>query len=434
MGAIALSTILTGIFFFVFGQFKLGNLIRFIPYPIIAGFLAGTGLLLVLGALSVMVEGFSGVADLHLLLEGNQLSEWAPSFIFGLLLLIVLNRFDHPLIMPAMLFGGMVVFQILPEQPLSGIPNNVGAELGNSLFVFNLQQIQWSILLKQTGSGVAIAVVSVIALLLNASGIELATERDIDLNRELKMAGISNILIGLGGGMVGSHVLSDTTLVYRMGGRSRLVGLTLAGVCIFVLFTGGGLLALFPKPVLGGLLLFLGFDFLLTWVYKAWFKLSLVDFSLVILILLVITFVGFLEGIALGSVLAVALFVMEYSRISVVRHTLSGATYQSNFKQPRLYEQLLRQKGDWVYILELQGFIFFGTAYTLLKKVSERLESAEKSAPHFVVLDFRRVKGLDSSAIFSFARMKQLAVSKGVVLVFTHLSEKMHHQDRRAHV
>ena len=428
VGAIALSTIFTGIFFFVFGQFKLGNLIRFIPYPIIAGFLAGTGLLLVLGAFSVIVEGFSGVADFSLLLQGELLLDWLPSFVFGVLLLIVLNRFDHPLIMPAMLLGAMVIFQILPGQPLNDIPDNIAKELGSSFFIFNLEQVQWSILLKQTGSGVAIAVVSVIALLLNASGIELATERDIDLNRELKVAGISNILAGLGGGMVGSHVLGDTTLVYRMGGKSRLVGLVLAGVCTFVLFAGGGLLALFPKPVLGGVLLFLGFDFLLTWVYKAWFKLSLVDFSLVILILFVITFVGFLEGIALGSVLAVALFVMEYSRISVVRHTLSGATYQSNFKQPRLYEQLLRQKGDWIYILELQGFIFFGTAHTLLKKISQRVENVQIPAPRFIVLDFRRVNGLDSSAIFSFARMKQLAISKGVVLVFTHLSEKMQYQ------
>jgi len=301
VGAIALSTILTGVFFFVFGQFKLGNLIRFIPYPIIAGFLAGTGLLLVLGALSVLIEPFSGIVDLPLLLEKELLIEWVPSFIFSVLLLVVLNRFEHPLIMPAMLLSAALVFQILPGQPLSNTPANMVSELGNSLFIFNLEQVQWSVLLKQTGSGVAIAIVSVIAMLLNASGIELATERDIDLNRELKMAGISNILAGLGGGMVGSHVLSDTTLVYRMGGKSRLTGLILAGVCIFVLFSGGGLLAIFPQSVLGGVLLFLGLDFLLTWVYKAWFKLSLADFSLVILILMVITFIGFLEGILLST-------------------------------------------------------------------------------------------------------------------------------------
>jgi SulP family sulfate permease len=195
-----------------------------------------------------------------------------------------------------------------------------------------------------------------------------------------------------------------------------------------VLFTGDALLTLFPKPVLGGLLLFLGLDFLVAWVYDAWFKLPRIDYGVVILILTVITLVGFLEGIGLGVVLAVILFVIEYSRINVVRHTLSGATYQSNFQHPRLYQHLLRRKGDWIYILELQGFIFFGTTYNLLKQVRRRINHAQLPAPRFVVLDFRRVNGFDTSAVFSFARMKQLAVAQNIVLVFTHLSPKMQHQ------
>jgi len=437
VAAIALSTILTGVIFFGLGQFRLGNLIRFIPYPVIGGFLAGTGLLLVLGALSVMVEPFGDITDLPLLLKRDMLIHWLPGFIFGLLLLIVLNRFDHPLTMPAMLLGATVIFHVLlwiiplsiPESSLLvDTPDPAAGGVETPLIMLNLQQVQWPILLKQTGSGIAVAVVSVIALLLNATGIELATDRDIELNRELKVAGIANILAGLGGGMVGSHVLSDTTLVYRMGVRSRLVGLVLAGVCAFVLFTGDSVLVLFPKPVLGGLLLFLGLDFLVAWVYEAWFKLPLVDYSIVILILVVITLVGFLEGIGLGVVLAVILFVIEYSRINVVRHTLSGATYQSNFQHPRLYQQLLRRKGDWIYILELQGYIFFGTAYTLFKQLHRRINHAQLPAPRFVVLDFRRIIGFDTSAVFSFVRVKQLAIAQDIVLVFTHLSPKMQHQ------
>ena len=71
VAAIALATMLTGAIFFGLGQFKLGNLIRFIPYPVVGGFLAGTGALLVLGAISMMVESFEGITDLPLLLQSS---------------------------------------------------------------------------------------------------------------------------------------------------------------------------------------------------------------------------------------------------------------------------------------------------------------------------------------------------------------------------
>ena len=437
VAAIALSTILTGIVFFGLGYFRLGNLIRFIPYPVVGGYLAGIGLLLVLGALSVMVESFGGVADFPLLFKAGTLSHWLPGLIFAVLLLLALNRFDHPLTMPLMLLGAMAIFHIVPsflgissvsQVQLDGGSSPAVGGLENALFLFNLGQVHWLVLFRQTASGVAVAVVSIIALLLNATSLELTTNHDFDLNRELKMTGIANILAGLSGGMVGSHVLSDTTLVYQMGARSRIVGLTLAGGCAFALVNSNALLSLFPQPILGGLLLFLGLDFLVAWVYKSWSKLSVVDYSIVILILVVITLVGLLEGIGLGIFLSVILFVIDYSRIDVVRHTLSGATYQSNYQHARLYQQLLRRNGDRIYILELQGFIFFGTAYTLLKQVQGRIKDAKRPMPRFVVLDFRRVSGVDTSAVFSFARMKQLAAAQDVVLIFTHLSGKMKHQ------
>jgi SulP family sulfate permease len=64
----------------------------------------------------------------------------------------------------------------------------------------------------------------------NASGIELATRRDIDLNRELRVVGLANILSGLGGGMVGYHALDLSTLCCRIGVRGRLPGLVAGAV------------------------------------------------------------------------------------------------------------------------------------------------------------------------------------------------------------
>ncbi len=79
----------------------------------------------------------------------------------------------------------------------------------------------------------------------------------------------------------------------RIAPDRRLVGLISAGLCAACLIFGSTLLTLFPKPVLGGLLLFLGLAFLVEWVYDAWFKLPRIDYLIVLFILLAIATVGF---------------------------------------------------------------------------------------------------------------------------------------------
>jgi SulP family sulfate permease len=438
--AIALSSLLTGVLFLSLGQFRLGNLIRFIPYPVIGGVIAGSGLLLTFGAISVMTGVPVSLFHLHPIIQPGLWVKLLPGLLFALFLLVALRHRNHVLILTGTLIAAIVVFYILLgltntsiakaiEQGwlLGALPAN-GGRLWQPLGFSDLAQVNWLVIGHQIGSLSVIAIIGVIAILLNLTGIELATGQNVDLNRDLKAAGIANLVAGLGGSMVGWHTLSDSTLIYKMGARSRLVGFVLAAVCGIVLWLGGWLVLYFPNPVLGGLLLFLGLDLLVTWVYDAWFKLPITDYLIMILILIGINTIGFLEGVCIGLVLAIVLFIVDYSRINVVKHTLTGTTFHSNVSRPRLYQQLLRRKGDWLYILELQGFIFFGTAQKILDMVRQRIDNRDLPPVRFLVLDFRPVNGFDSSALFGFAKMKQLTHARGITLVFTSLSPKMQRQ------
>lgn len=440
VAAITLASFMTGVTFWLLGQFKLGNLIRFVPYPVIGGFLAGTGLLLVWGGISVMLDEPVSLSELSPLVQPDLLVRWLPGLFFGVLLLAILRRSDRMLIVPGMLLAAVAMFYVslwltntsivdaTARGWLIGSLSTGGGRLWQPVSLSDLARVNWAVLGGQLGNLAVIVVVSVISILLNATGIELTTGRDVDLNRELKAGGISNLVAGLGGGIVGYHTLSETALAYRIGARGRLVGLTMAVVCLAMLSMGSFLLLLFPKPVLGGLLLYLGLDFLITWVYDAWFRLPPADYVVVIMILVVINIAGFLAGVGLGIGLAVVLFMVEYSRIDVVKHVLSGANYQSNVERPPFHRRLLRQEGHFIYILELQGFLFFGTANNLLEQVHQRINQADLPPPHFVLLDFRLVSGLDCSAVFSFAKMRQLARRRNIALVFTHLSPLIHRQ------
>lgn len=438
--AIAATALLTGAFFLALGSFKLGGLVRFLPYPVVGGFLAGTGWLLVQGSFGVMADFPLTIAHLPALLQLDQLLLWVPGVLFALLLFFGLRRTNHFLTMPGILIVVIALFHL--GLLVTGTPIAEAADRGllleevskkaiwQPLALGNLSTVDWAAILGQSGNIAIILVVGVVSLLLNASALELAFQQNIDLNHELRVAGCANILSGLSGGAVGFHALDLSTLCYRVGARGRLPGLVAGAICAAMLFAGAPLLAFFPKPILGGILLFMGLGFLVEWVVDAWFKLPRVDYAVVLLILAVIGFTNFLIGVAVGLVAMIVLFVWNYSRINVVRHALSGAEMKSNVERCAHHRQVLRELGHHIYILELQGFIFFGTANALLEQMRARVADAEQSRVRYVILDFRRVTGLDSSAVLSFVKGRQLATAQGSTLLLTHISEKIQHQFR----
>jgi SulP family sulfate permease len=435
---IAATTVLTGVFFLMLSFFRLGGLARFIPYPVAGGFVAGTGWLLVQGSFAVMADYPLTLLNISALLQLDQLVLWVPGALFALCLFFGLRRTHHFLAMPSILIGAIALFfLVLPVMGMSiDEAVNRGLLLGGvsgtatwqPLALDNLLAANWVAILGQSGNIAIILLLSVLSLLLNASGIELAIRQDVDLYRELRVAGFTNILSGLGGGLVGFHALDLSTLCNRIGVRSRLPGLVAGVVCAVMLFVGSPLLAFFPQPILGGLLLFLGLDFLVEWVIDGWFKLSRTDYAVVLLILVVIGATDFLIGVGVGLVTMIVLFVLNYSRINAVHHALSGAEITSNVRRRAYHQRQLTELGQHICILELQGFIFFGTANALLEQIRARVTDTEQPEVHFIVLDFRRVTGLDSSAVLSFVKVKQLAETHDITLVLTHISEKKQRQ------
>jgi SulP family sulfate permease len=183
--------------------------------------------------------------------------------------------------------------------------------------------------------------------------------------------------------------------------------------------------------VIGGFLTFLGMTFLLDWLYDGWRRLSRADYLIVVSILLVMGTFGLLPGLGVGIALATALFMVEYSRVPVVRHVLSGRSYHSRVERSYPHAELLREEGHGLVILELQGYVFFGTANGVYEQLKERLGAAEANPPRVVMLDFRRVSGVDASAALSFVRLKRLLRRHKALLALSHLDPAIDGQLRR---
>ncbi|XGV98312.1 MAG: SLC26A/SulP transporter family protein [Leptolyngbya sp. BL-A-14] len=435
---IALSTMLTGVFLFVLGWFRLGQWARFIPYPVIGGFLAGTGWLIVRSSFKVMIGVPLDFAELPLLMQSSLLPHWAIGLLFALVLCFALSRYKHFFVLPGLLIGGMIGFDgvwwlsdrfLAKLDPSGWFFEPFSAQALWSFWRFStFAQVDWLVVLHESGTMITMMLIVVISILLNATGLELATSQTVDLNRELRANGIANLVAGLCGGMVGYLSINRSLLNHRAGGDRRFSGMISGGMCAGVLLFGSSFLAFLPKPILGGVLLYIGLGLMFRWGYQAWFQFPPVDYALILLILVIIATGGFLPGVGAGILIACFLFIFNYGRTPVIKYTLSGATYRSNVRRSFPQQKLLQQKGDCIYVLVLQGFIFFGTAHALLDDVRHRLEKPELSDLKFVIFDFRLVTGLDSSVMLSFIKMKQLALKAHVMLVFTELQASMQHQ------
>jgi sulfate permease, SulP family len=437
--ALILATVLTGAVLLGLGLFRLGAFIRFIPYPVIGGFLAGTGLLLVKGSLKVMTGHAPSLDGLAELFAPTSLVRWLPGLIYALVMMAAMRRWKHVATMPVLLAGGVALFHIIratlgmsvAEAEAGGfiLGHLPGGGGGFGLPGLAWGGIDWPVLAAQSGSVATILLVSAIGVLLNSSAIELAAGEDMDLNRELKVAGIANLISGAGGGIIGFHTLGLSSLVMQMGIRSRLVGITSAACCLIMLVAGPEPLALFPKPVLGGLLMFIGLGFLDEWLVESRHRMTMADYGVILMIVGVIGTFGYLPGAMVGIAACVVLFLVNYSRISVTKHILNGAEVSSNVDRSPEATQLLRDHGGRILVLTLQGFMFFGTANKLLTLVVARCEAesgAGDDRVRCVVFDFRRITGMDSSAAMSFVKLRQFAEKRGVTLVFASLPAEIH--------
>jgi len=437
---IGLSSVLVGLFFYILGKFKLGKLVRFIPFPVVGGFLAGTGWLIVQFSFSMMTDVDPTINNLSTFFTPEMLIRWVPGAVFAVALLIIYHYISHYLLMPAVLTIGIGLFYVVaffngvsvselesggyllgpfPEEGLfTGLPGQYLSTFDWNLFWVTLPAIGTMMILNA------------ISVLFNYSGLELIIKQDVDLDRELKMTGFSNMLAGLGGTPPGYLTLSETSMAYNIGARSRLSSIVVALLCAFTLFFGANVLSIFPKVILGGLLLNLGLSFLEEWLYDTWEKLTRNDYFVIVIILFVIAAVGFLEGIVIGLLMSIVLFVLSYSKVEVVKHELSGTTFHSNVERSEYLKRIIADHGEKISILPLQGFIFFGTANRLLDKVKERVENEEASHLKYLIFDFRHVTGLDSSTINSFNKLRIMAKNHGFKVVFCSLNQDMTNQLR----
>ncbi len=429
----ALGTALTGLLLCALGFLRAGAAVRFVPFPVIGGFLAATGAMVVSGGIRVIAEHQLSVANLGLFLSEAVLLKLAAAGAVVLVLSYAVRRSRSPYIMPVTVLVGIVAAHLFLV--LSGVPLEQAQEQGwmfkaagrNALELDwnleDLRQFPWQVLPSLAGDLLAMVFVTTITMLLNTNGIEFVVRGEADLQRELKVIGVANLVSAALGGYVACTSLSRTALNYAAGGRGRLSGLIVAAVSTLILLAGTDFVAHIPRFVLGGLLLFLGGSMMYRWLVASIHRISWLDYASLLLVMAIILQWGFIAGVLIGVVISCITFALSAGRVNAIKFSFDGSEYQSSLDRSPEQLAILAAAAGQIQGVILHSYLFFGSASRLYDYVKALF--VRRPDCRFLIFDFRLVTGVDSSAMHSFDQIRQAADKVGARLVLVNLTPKL---------
>ena len=439
--AMALATALIGILLCALGFTHAGRAIRFVPYPVIGGFLGATGWLLVTGAVQVVTDQKPTLTNIGTFADQAVALKLAAAAIVAIVLHLLLRRFKSPLIMPGVLLAAFLATYVVVVSTGTSVSESQAqgwmfspqpaAALTLPWKRGGLYSFSWTSLPPLAGDLLAVMFVTVTTFLLNTTGIEIAARTEADVERDLKELGLANVLIAAVGGYVSCTSLSRSLVVRAAGATSRLAGLTVAAISAAVLIANPSLfLGYVPKYVLGGLLFYLGADLVYQWLIHSSRRLLPIEYLSLLAIALLIIYSGFIAGVLIGVVIGCATFALSASRVSAIKFNFDGLEYRSSLDRGPYELSLLAAHGQEIQGTALQSYLFFGSANHLYQHVKGLL--ARQPSCRFLIFDFRLVTGINLSATHSFAQIKQAAAAFSAQIVLVNLTPELERAFRTA--
>ena len=269
--ALVISAVATGVCCLLVGRFPLANLVRFIPFPVAGGFVAGIGGAVCLAAMSLM-GAKPDWRTLPALLEPALLWKWSPGLLYGVALYLAMKRWRNALILPVSVAFAVAAYHlVLSALGISGdaaraagllLTRTADGGLWPAILPADLAHLDWSALAGQIPHMATVILVAFICVVLNVAGLELATDQELDWDREFRTTGAASVIAGLGGGTVATIVVPASLRSKLFGAATRLTGVVAALVIGGALFLGDGMLELVPAALLGGILVFAGLGML----------------------------------------------------------------------------------------------------------------------------------------------------------------------------
>ena len=416
---IATSALATGICFLVIGRLRATSLLRFVPYSVSGGFLAGTGGVACLLALRMMGLEF-GAWPMSRVFEPTTAIAWASGLLFGVGLFVALRRWRNALMLPGCALIGVLLCHLAlyglgvsaEDARQAGFLMSGSATNGMwpSFHASDLSDVVWSSVLANAPGILVVVFLNFLSMVLYLGGLELGSGRELNWDGEFIVAGATALAVAPGGGPASCLTVLQSLRNQMFGAHTRLTPLFTAVVLGLVLAYGSAVIGLIPTPVVGGILLCTGLSLLNDWVVRTRRRLPATEFGILLAIFVTILGFGYLEGVGIGMLAAIVLFVFRLSRLDPVISRTSVREHRSKRSRSIPDRAVLNEEGGRGVVYKLRGYVFFGTAHSLFSRLEKDLRASRSVC---VLADLHQVSGVDFSAIRSMSVFVRKAHAAG---------------------
>ena len=423
---LALTAVIIGVLCLLIGHYQLAALFRFIPYPVSSGFVTGLGATVCIAAMSMMGVDLIRLDEIPLP-DSSGFWVWFPGLAYGVGLYLAIRKWRSPAILISsvvLLIGGYNLMLFILDISLSEageqgilIVSTVQGKIWPPFVPGDFLRIDWSVLPSQIPNILTLILIAFVCIVLNISGLELAVNQELDWDKEFSATGIATVVSGLGGGTSTSIVIPPSLRSKLLGATTRLTGLFAASVLGMAVLVGGNSLEYVPTALIGGAIIFAGLALLEQGIQGIRKGLPWSELGIVIVIFLAILFVGVLEGVLIGLLLALVFFGINLSRVNLVEARFNLLDQRSNRSRSVPDLAILEEVGDRGVVYRLRGYLFFGSITNLIDQLRNSLASSRP--PKCLLLEFSTITGYDFSSVNSLSLFIRLATKKGVTIILS---------------
>ena len=419
-GGIIACFVLAGLLQIVMGILKIGSLIRFIPYPVISGFMSGIGVIIILLQLFPALGQKSPGSTIDVVKTiGPALQNvnlWA--LMYAAVAIAIIYLFPKiTKVVPSTLIALIAVTALSvflqKDVPVIGdIPSGLPAFHGGEFL-----SIPASLYDEVITAAITLAALGSIDSLLTSVVADNVTKTRHNSNQELIGQGIGNAVGGIFGGIPGAGATMRTLVNIRSGGRGRISGILHSITLAIILLGVGRYAALIPNAVLAGVLITVGIGILDYKGFRHIAKVPRSDAAIMIIVLLVTVFLDLLTAVGIGMVMAAVLFMKKMSDISeekTIIQEVSSYTNELGWVKDHIPEQW-RTK---VFVKSIEGPLFFGFA-SGFQKMAEQLPSVR-----YVIMIMDKVPFIDQTGLYALEESILSLEQRGIDVLLTGMQDQ----------
>lgn len=418
---------LAGLLEMLLGVLGVGRYIKYIPYPVVSGFMSGIGVIIVISQIFPFFGGDNpGGGSLGVVKNLGvipSIVNWYSVVVAALTIAIIYLFPKITKAVPSTLVAlvgvsagayfllGSGQILVINDSTAGGVPTGLPALHLDFFGVFaDMGHLKLVVEFAFT-----LAALGAIDSLLTSVVADNMTKTKHDSNQELIGQGLGNMGAALIGGLPGAGATMRTVININTGGKTKLSGV-LAGLLLLAVLLGlGGLVGLIPNAVLAGILITVGIGIIDYRGLRHLRTIPRTDAVVMIVVLVLTVFVGLLEAVAIGMTMAALLFMKNIA--DVIDHRTESAQLKAYAHEIPWADEgdIIDRVGNRVYIKHLNGPLFFGFA--------SRFQEMIKALPDIQVIVIRmdRVPYIDQSGLYALEEAIMDLQAQGIIFAFTGL-------------